>query len=502
MKHTLADNAAVLVPTGAAAREAVWIHRGAGALLAGLGGVAALLAWRSLGWPLIHDAPIMHYAAWTISEGAVPYRELFDMNLPGVYLLHRLVLATVGPGDLAFRSFDLAWLALTMTLIAGYVRKLGIWSAAAAPLLFAAYHLAGGAWQAGQRDFLLCPFLLAGLWGTALALESGRRWWFAAGGVAFGAAALLKPHALLFLPVLAWAAARHKQLLPAVAAWAAPLLAVAAWLWWSGGLAPFLELSGRYLLPLYSRLERVSPLAALAGHSYGAPLWSLVGLLAGLSLVIASVRRRFDLRRSFLALGAGYGIVHFVAQGKGWEYHLYPLALFGLLLTTTELEGVIQYQGWLARALLGTGLALLIGLLALKGVEASDAGWIAAKERRVRALSADLAGRIARGETVQILDTTEGGIHALLELRVRQPTRFLYDFQFFHHPEAPYIRGLRSEFLRDLRTRPPRFIVPFERGWPRGGYERFAQFPELSEWLESAYALDRQGDGYRIYARR
>jgi len=38
---------------------------------------------------------------------------------------------------------------------------LGRAAAVGAGLMFALYHLAGGAWQAGQRDFLLCAFLLA-----------------------------------------------------------------------------------------------------------------------------------------------------------------------------------------------------------------------------------------------------------------------------------------------------------------------------------------------------
>src|SRR5512145_1868814 len=60
-----------------------------------LGGFAALvvwLGWRSRSWPLIHDAPIMHYIAWRIGEGAAPYRDLLDMNFPGVYLLHAALL--------------------------------------------------------------------------------------------------------------------------------------------------------------------------------------------------------------------------------------------------------------------------------------------------------------------------------------------------------------------------------------------------------------------------
>ena len=64
------------------------------------------LAWRSLGWPLVHYAPLMHYVAWRIAEGAVPYRDLFDMNFPGVYLLHLLVVRTLGAGDLPCRSTE------------------------------------------------------------------------------------------------------------------------------------------------------------------------------------------------------------------------------------------------------------------------------------------------------------------------------------------------------------------------------------------------------------
>ena len=66
------------------------------------------LAWRSLGWPLVHDAPLMNYVAWRIAEGAVPYRDLFDMNFPGVYLLHLLAknavqsLFGVGDGPVTF----------------------------------------------------------------------------------------------------------------------------------------------------------------------------------------------------------------------------------------------------------------------------------------------------------------------------------------------------------------------------------------------------------------
>ena len=57
-------------------------------ILAASAALALYLGWRSWGWPLIHDAPLMHYIAWLMAQGAVPYRDVFDMNVPGVYLLH------------------------------------------------------------------------------------------------------------------------------------------------------------------------------------------------------------------------------------------------------------------------------------------------------------------------------------------------------------------------------------------------------------------------------
>jgi hypothetical protein len=32
-------------------------------------GLTAWLAWRSRGWPLIHDAPLMHDVAWLLAQG-------------------------------------------------------------------------------------------------------------------------------------------------------------------------------------------------------------------------------------------------------------------------------------------------------------------------------------------------------------------------------------------------------------------------------------------------
>ncbi|MEK7385581.1 MAG: hypothetical protein AABZ83_03995 [candidate division NC10 bacterium] len=43
-------------------------------------------------------------------------------------------------------------------------------------------------------------------------------------------------------------------------------------------------------------------------------------------------------------------------------------------------------------------------------------------------------------------------------------------------------------------------VVLFEEGWPVGGYERVARFPDLAERL-GRYRVDARRDGYIVYAR-
>ena len=472
--------------------------------MAGFAALVGVLAWRSLSWPLVHDAPILHYIAWRIAEGAAPYRDVFDMNQPGVYLLHLLVLQTIGAGDLAWRVFDLAWLTLTAATIAAFAAPWGAAAAAGGGLAFAAYHLAGGAWQAGQRDFLLCPFLVAGALGVARWLERrGGVAGLACSGAAKGAAVPVTPHAglLAFALGIAVVAVAVRSGGVGAAAFAYGLgvaLAPAAMLGWLaavGALDAWRETVFTYLLPLYARLGRDTAWALHRGE-----VWIALGVGAALSVAGALGARRFGVRHALAVAGVLYGLVHYLAQGKGWEYHLYPLAAFVAPLLFAELEPAVAERRWIA-APLAAGVVAALLLLSVKGGEAAPATWEREKAARVRALVGELGTRLRPGDTVQVLDTTEGGAHALLRLRVRQPTRFVYDFHFFHDVDTRFVRALRAELIAGLDARPPRFIVLYERGWPAGGYERVLRFPELAERLETRYRVVVPGAGFRLYAK-
>src|SRR5207249_6083860 len=112
-------------------------------------------------------------------------------------------------------------------------------------------HVGGGAWQVGQRDFLLCPFLLAAALGVAGWAERGDRTPLVVGGLALGMGATIKPHvlilalALVLLLLLAPGRPRRERWTGAVI-FAGVLtlvpLVVVAWLGANGALGPWRQI--------------------------------------------------------------------------------------------------------------------------------------------------------------------------------------------------------------------------------------------------------------------
>jgi hypothetical protein len=213
--------------------------------------------------------------------------------------------------------------------------------------------------------------------------------------------------------------------------------------------------------------------------------------------------------RAWIALGGvGYGALHYLGQGKGWTYHLYPFAVFLCALAGAALGRIPEA----ARALAGPRSALLRRLAALvltvmarrtlqvNGREIVDSSRWA--ERRVTALAGQLAAIVPAGGRVQVMDTTGGGIHALFRLGIREPTRFIYDFHFFHHTDDPRILALRRELAAGLEAAPPAAIVIFRNDWLRNRYDRIDELPAVASLLERHYTLAVEGDGYRIHAKR
>jgi hypothetical protein len=463
---------------------------------------AAVLAWRSRTWPFFHDAPVLHYIAWRIGAGDVPYRDLFEINAPGAYLIHLLAWRLGGLSDVAWRLFDLAWLGLAAAAAFAFARAWGLVAAIGAAAFLALYHLAGSPWEAGQRDYFLCPLVLGGAAGVVRWAERGDRRALALAGVALGAAATVKPHIVLliamFAVVIVVRARRQAAPVLAIYAGAAALvpLAIVGWLAAAGALGAWRDLVGDYLVPVYTHLRPVSRWEIYRPHAW-API--AAGVLVSVASTLA--RRVLTVRHMVAMLGIAYGVVHYVVQGKGWDYHLYPLVAFAAVTLFAELEAALAWRPFAVGLPLAACCLTAAGLLGARGVDAVPTYFATAKVTHVRYVVGDLARITRPDDLVQVLDTTEGGVHALLLLGLRQPTRFLCDFPLFATPEAPITTRYRAEFIAGFDARPPRAVVVFARAWPHGGLERIASFPALAERLAHDYAIAVRREGYTIYAR-
>jgi len=466
---------------------------------------AVLALWltvRSLAWPLFHDSVLIHYIAVRILEGAAPYRDMFDMNFPGVYLVHMLGLKLFGPSDAGFRALDLLLLAGTLAGLGVALASFGRWAAGFGVTLFWLYHLAAGPWGAGERDFIQCLPLA---WMTAAAfayVKSGRVVTLGLAGLSLGAAVWIKPFPLLLAPALVMLAGQQppRDRMRAVTAltvgFVVPAAAVLTWLATTGGLAAFLDIVGGYH-PLHAALKR-RPLKELVFVPRRIlSIWALSGVLG--------LWRVGQLDRRMLVLGGGFvlGWLNIILQGKGFDYHAYPLALFAIATGAAGAGAVLEKGRRLLGAMLLVILLVAVARLTMTALRDPNAPSIAKDIGRTQAIAATLAPVVATGGSVQVLESNDGGIHALYLLRARQPTRFIYDFHFYHDVDHPYIQRLRAEFLEGLRTRPPDALVLVEPEWLfRRGYGRLVAFPALATLLESSYRLAHEGEGYRVYATR
>lgn len=58
-------------------------------------------------WPLVHDAPLIHYIVFLVQKGFVPYRDIIDMNMPGTYFLEILGMSVFGGGAAGWYAWDM-----------------------------------------------------------------------------------------------------------------------------------------------------------------------------------------------------------------------------------------------------------------------------------------------------------------------------------------------------------------------------------------------------------
>jgi len=494
----------------------------------------------SLRWRMQHDSPLMLYAGFLMDRyGFVPYRDFFDMNMPGTHLFYYLLGHFLGYTDRAFRFADIAYLAaisgVTWALLKDFSRR----AALAGVALFVYYYLLKGQFMSLQREYLLLlPIGLAALLATSLpAMNEVLRW--ALMGFLAGVSFLVKPHSLIGLVViLVYRVYRLRSrgsrglqanLLPCaaglLAGMALPVGCVFFWLARANALPQFMEIAVNYW-PLYGQLSGAhQPITGpdratylLTGFLRLGNNW-LIALygLAGGGFALLATKGNAELRARTLMLGGlacAFAIYPLLA-GKFWSYHWLPFCYSSLLVgSLVFLRTDESIRGPVGPALYLLALFSLMLCVALPAPQAARELFRSIrhvplpppKGGRVDAIADFLRREMRPGDTVQPLDWTGGAVHAMLLARAKIATNFIYDFHFYHHVSSPYIQSLRRRFLSQMELARPRFIVEItgpDKPWPSGA-DTTRNFPGLREYLRKHYRVVQAEERleYVIYERR
>ncbi len=343
--------------------------------------LCVVLRLGALDVPLERDEGVYAYGAQLLLDGVPPYRLVYDMRLPGIYVAYALILAVFGETTTGIHLGLLFANAASALLLFVVARRLvselaGVVASASFVVLSCSEAVQGII--ANNEHFVILP-ALAGLALLLRGLDRDRRGAIFAGGVLLGCGFVVKQHGAVFVAAGGLAVALRltlkrpvlRRVVSSLCIFGlgalAPYLGVCAWMVATGMLDPFwfwtvtyaIEYTGQMELSgaVYRFLRSAIPVALSAPA-----LWSL----AFVGFVALPFGRGLENRRLFLLLLAVLSAVA-IAPGLFFRPHYYML----LLPAASILVGVgvdVLYRT-LARgttrrsatAIVAVGLALALG---------------------------------------------------------------------------------------------------------------------------------------------
>ena len=319
-------------------------------------GILALLfiaqAWLSLQWPIAHDeAPLFYEAFLMRAEGSIPYRDIFDFQMPGSFAAYYALGTLSGFNAFGIRILDMLILLSLIVITFISMQRFGRMAAFAAAVLFGLKYLQGGPSMALQREYLLLIFIARAVWISMRDMLTPKHRF--ALGLLFGLSAIIKPHAAIgLIPILLFdiadmikgrkltlfnAAAR--SIPPASAGFFIPIIIVIAWLSFNNALTPFLKIAMNYW-PLYSQInglmeitptaQRIPFLLNQVWRLGGNGLWLLPAMLG----VYLNQNKRIVLLASLALCYAIYPAL----SGQFFQYHYIPFIYFIILLASLSIS--------------------------------------------------------------------------------------------------------------------------------------------------------------------
>lgn len=486
-------------------------------------------AYLSLDWRMVHDSPILYYMGYLVSHfGAVPYRDFFDMNMPGAHWLNALIGSLFGFNDAGFQRANLSILLITMGLIFYWLRSFGFWPGMAGSILFGVSFYQYGPTMSMQREFIILPFILMAMIIFPYSGTGFRIWRFFMAGFFIGLSILIKPQSGLFLIlflILSFYPIKksvnrktsYYQMLFFFLGSAIPILAVIIYFVINQSLTSFLEVAFKYW-PLYgqinSQMEIASGFKAIRAHLDGLYSIGIKALLFAPALMgfQALSKNKFlaiqEREKSFVMVGGVLvSLLEVVFANKYWEYHWLPMMMFLILLSVAGLASppfrARPQNAWISICSLILVLAFVIRPPVDFWNQLESGSPTVPQGGRVDEVANYLKVNLEPGDTVQPLDWAKGAVHSMFIVKATPASRYLYDFYFYHHISNPEIQFMRQDFIKQISISKPKVIIQYYDGRPWvSGLDTTREFPELQQFLIANYYVDKDKNGYRLWMRK
>jgi len=498
----------------------------------------ALLGLPTLLYPYGRDQAMFAYVGTVWRQGGLPYRDAWDVKLPGIYAVYALV----GEPEWGPRLLDL----FAVALAAGALIRIGRYSVREgdtranvgllAAVLGVLYSLgACDFWNLAQTETLIAP-----LFAASVALGLSRR--PLAAGFLAGSAAMIKTTAVISiipvivcccLPPMSPAQAPveavpqsgstiRRDLLLVVLGWIVPLALVLAYFAARGGLPYLGELvaTQREYAAGDPRLSGRSPLALIGGLGLTGYLPLVIASCAGVCMALARQLRpgsgRHGSREVVMLAWWGIALAQVIVQRRFYLYHWAVLTPPAAWFAARMLVDVWQRRpaGVVRRAVIvGVGMAALLVALAPRWPSWRWAGAVMAGSMTVPEFRGRHTGvfgydvRFARQAATHVR-CNSAPADPLLVLAF-EPEVYLYSERRAptrHASEAPLfgetsIREARrrawfAELMSDLRRRPPLYVVDRDVPHVRPDWSR-----PLFAWMERDYRLEATYGPFRVYRR-
>lgn len=468
-----------------------------------LAGAACYVAF-TVHWKWMWDTQVMHYIVFLMDHGFAPYKDIYDINMPGSYLTERWAIGIFGGGDLGWRLYEFTLLG-TMTAAMIVIARPYDWMAGLfAGVLFSLAYGSLGPYEAAQRDEVMTVLLFVGYAFLFVAMRRGWPGLMVPFGLAVGIAILIKPTVLPFgigLLLFPFFALKRRGEAPAAYVWlgiagfALALAILLDFLLPQHALGPFLFILTR-LVPHYASQARPSIWILVRR---GLPL--SVVLYATIAVVLAATRRQranwemWEIRVGFL-----FGAVSYFAQRKAYEHHRIAYICFGLLWAGLEMTEAMKDRGW-RRNLGVAGMAFAV--LVMVPVSARRLSRRHDTNPAAYVIEDDLErlGGDRLQHKVQCLDMVGGCLNALYRLGLVQSTGFTGDSLFFAPDDTAVVPYYRKIFWDDIHRDPPKVIVLSDEWYTESSYtfDKLNAWPEFRDYLNSAYRLDATQGTFVLY---